>query len=175
MASQLATGLLKTAVDLLAGQGSGRPTVARYRRAISTAYYAVFHLLVAEAVTQTISKGVRMKLGQACGRSVTHGHLTKVSKWIQGSPPDHLKPVVQAHVIPPGLKKIAVAVAELRQAREQADYDTSARISRAAAAFYVTKAAVVFSDWKSVRSEPATLIYLGLVALGQAMKDRDSW
>lgn len=141
MSSQLATGLLKTAHDLLAGQGSGRPTAARYRRAISTAYYAVFHLLVAEAVTQTISRGVRTHLGQICGRSVMHAHLTKVSKWVQGFPPPrHLQAVLQAHAIPVDLKNVAVAVLQLRDAREEADYDPSAKVTRAAAAFHVTKA-----------------------------------
>lgn len=124
MPSQYALDLLQVARTLCpANVGPGRPPHARLRRAISTAYYALFWELT-ERAARPYSIGVR----PAASRLIDHGSardvchdLTRqgVVPWLAGQPSCHQD-----------LRTFALDFDELQQARHIADYDHAYAVTR---------------------------------------------
>src|SRR5438309_3480401 len=56
----------------LATREPRRPRQASLRRAVSTAYYALFHLLISEATSRLITGPGRGRLRQSLGRAFVH-------------------------------------------------------------------------------------------------------
>lgn len=57
---------------------SGEPSQATLRRAVSTAYYAVFHLLIAEATANWSQAGLRTTLGRAFDHGVMRAASNRI-------------------------------------------------------------------------------------------------
>src|SRR5438067_763072 len=112
--------LLEQAIHL-ARREPKRPRQTSLRRAVSTAYYALFHLLIASAVANWKIARHRTTLAREFG----HTHMEKVCKMTKGKqyPNPKLPEVLK-------LKSIADTFVELQGHRERADYDNSARWSR---------------------------------------------
>ncbi|MCY4423048.1 MAG: hypothetical protein OXC06_08270 [Acidimicrobiaceae bacterium] len=116
-----ADGLLRTAA-VLVSESPGRPAEADLRRAVSTAYYAVFCALgeeLAKAYDEPLSRSVRRLLShsgvlEVFGRltRADRGTSTRVLRWH----PD--QPVCDADLL-----RSADACRWLLGAREDADYD----------------------------------------------------
>ena len=81
----LATDLLEQA-EHLSKREPRRPRQASLRRAISSAYYALFHLLVEEASSGVVAgDATRRGLRPLVGRTYDHGEMRKVcSVWASG-------------------------------------------------------------------------------------------
>ena len=78
--------LLKQAKKL-ATMEKKRPQQASLRRAVSTAYYALFHLLCEDGAKR-ISPNTPVRLSHAIRRSITHGDMKSAAKGInQPTPP----------------------------------------------------------------------------------------
>jgi uncharacterized protein (UPF0332 family) len=124
--------LLRQADDL-AGRnaGSGSPRNADLRRAVSSAYYALFHhvtLLLAQALLPTGSEKERLELTRLFNHTDLAGLCERVTG--TGTPPKHQGSVLdhlRANVI---LTDIATAFSDLMQARHDADYNHLAQFSR---------------------------------------------
>ncbi|WP_156098551.1 hypothetical protein [Thermopetrobacter sp. TC1] len=113
--------LVKTAEQILktAGEG-GRPRQASLRRAISTAYYAVFHALCrmcADAFAGTTREA--RETWRQVYRSVEHG-FTK-DRCTQG----YFK-----KEFPQNVRKFCSIFSQLQEKRHEADYDPFARFLR---------------------------------------------
>ncbi len=119
-----------------------RPKQASLRRAVSTAYYAVFHLLVSEAVANW--KLVRHRPQLA--RTIEHRRIRTVCA--KGKCPDG------------DLQAVADAFLELQQARYLADYDYSASFTRTKALSYVQTAKEAFERWQCAREKDAAQDFL---------------
>src|SRR3984885_10812839 len=109
---------LLTLADRLANPAPTEPEQASFRRSISTAYYALFHLLVQEAV-QSWSGYTTARLGLE--RRFEHKPMKEVSNsvwrstwrgWSTPSPP-----------VPKELQAVARVFVKLQETRQQADYD----------------------------------------------------
>jgi hypothetical protein len=114
------THLLQQA-DALAAEAAGPQT--HFRRAISTAYYALFHLILTAAADMVVGPGDRTSARYAfVYRSVDHGRLRSVSQNLSGTNPD-------VPFVPPGgfgrIAEFARVVGNLLELRNQADYDPS--------------------------------------------------
>lgn len=86
----------------------------RYRRAVSTAYYALFHLLIGEATANWNRPEQREKLA----RAFEHKHMRRASDQVKGKPYANEDPDVVAR-----LRQVAACFADLQQSRIEADYD----------------------------------------------------
>ncbi|WP_309722581.1 hypothetical protein [Armatimonas sp.] len=75
----LAHDLLEQA-EHLAKRERGRPKQASLRRAVSTAYYALFHLLLEDAALQAVP-GSLASWRPIAGRAINHGDVRKVAAW----------------------------------------------------------------------------------------------
>jgi hypothetical protein len=127
--------LLEQADRLIAPAGAGAPRQADLRRAISTAYYGVFHAIATEAADSFAGRTQRQSPRYALVyRSIDHRSLRGICE-------DVIKPNVPAkyiHYLPaggfgPDIVALATAVIDLQEKRHAADYDPLLRVGTAEA------------------------------------------
>lgn len=77
--------------------GPGRPSYTAHRRAVSTAYYAVFHA-IGGRVVDTVFVEADVAFRRRARRWIGHGDIRSVARWIselqgtsRGSPPPHIR------------------------------------------------------------------------------------
>ena len=151
----------------LATREPRRPSQASLRRSVSTAYYALFHLLVDEAVRRMVAPS-RPALRDCLRRAFAHGNMMKVAKMFANhkvSP--KLSPGLSGHPLQPKLIRLAVAFVDLQQARHDADYDMAQRFSRRGVLDLISQADQAVADWRDVRNtHTADTLLVGLLAFG---------
>jgi hypothetical protein len=119
-------------------EGAGRPRHAYLRRAVSTAYYAVYHklcLVTAETLLPEDSPETRLQLVRTFGHRETKGCCA----WIagrQGGVPSSLKPLV-TQLRGTDMRHAARGFCDLQEARHKADYDHTATFPKGTARAYV--------------------------------------
>jgi hypothetical protein len=146
--------LLKLARELV-DRNPAAPVEVDLRRGVSTAYYALFHLLVFEATEHLIAVPA---LRPRVARSFDH----RIMKTVCG---EYASPSPNPPGQPPGpaaqvLRAIAVVFIQLQSARHLADYDFSVTMTQPQAVNDVKKAETAFQDWDTVRTDPAALTFL---------------
>lgn len=161
MAAPYPKHLLEQARDL-ATRGQRRPRQVNLRRAVSSAYYGIFHLLTQDATRSLVSKStphlrlllprafVHEEMAQACRTFISTGPLPAV---LQQNCPNLTRP--------PRLIAVAQAFVDLQKARHDADYATHLAWTRTMAITEVERAEQAFADWEAIRPR-------GLQAAAQA-------
>lgn len=123
--------LLERAWAIALGESpvAGQPlTTTDYRRAISSAYYALFHAI-------TLASASRFAPDDASRHELVrwfrHGDLKAVATWVHGgTPPRGLEGSIGALRGDERVRSVAVAFQRLIEARETADYDHNASFQR---------------------------------------------
>lgn len=135
----------------LANLESGEPKQASLRRAVSTAYYALFHLLIDEAVSNWGVARQRSILA----RTFSHGKMNAICE-------DHVKAFYSSGQPPMGvqLKNVVLCFVLLQEKRHTADYDNAFSWSRTNAIAAIDMVSAAFSDWQSVRTQDNAQDYL---------------
>lgn len=146
----------------LASRERRRPRQASLRRAISTAYYALYHLLVAEATRILIRDS---SLRGRFARAFDHANLKNASRAFSSPHPSQLFKLTGGGPVPPDLEIVANAVIDLQEARHAADYNVDKRFSRSEASDVITQAAAAFQAWQRVRNHPVARNYLAAILL----------
>ena len=147
----LAEDLLKQAF-LLLNKETRNPKQASLRRAVSTAYYALFHLLIQEGCANWNHKATKDYLA----RAYEHKTMNDASKHTENATyPPSVSPTVVAK-----LRAVARAFRELQQERHLADYSNVTKWDRVRAGAKVNQCKTAFSDWKSIRHEYVAQRYL---------------
>jgi len=129
--------LLEQAKSLAELDGRGAPRQANLRRAVSAAYYALFHFLVDQACraivgTQHNQQGFRHTLARAFVHTTMKSACgsfsgTQLPDTVVKSLPKNLD---GKYLIPEPIKQISTLFKELQQKRHLADYDLSERFRR---------------------------------------------
>jgi hypothetical protein len=146
----------------LAGREPRRPKQASLRRAISTAYYALYHLLVAEG-TRVLIRNVEPK--NRFTRAFEHANLKNASRAFANPQPTQLPHLTGGAPVPSDLEVVANAVIELQEARHEADYNVGARFSRLETKNLIGQAKAAFEAWKRVRTDPIAHNFLAALLL----------
>ena len=159
----LAAELLETA-GYLTRRNQNRPTQADLRRAVSTAYYALFHLFVREATAALVTDpGLRGLVPRAFG----HTDMRDACEpFASGRFRDPLRTLVPA-TTPPDLVSVAQAFIDLQPARHAADYDTTAAFNRPDTLAFVRQVGRAFAAWDRVKGEPVATVFLVSLLLGR--------
>jgi hypothetical protein len=160
--------------DALVRQDPKRPSQASLRRAVSAAYYALFHLLVGESSTRVIgSAAENSALRHTLSRAYNHGDMVKVAKWMQSnSLPDYLRALPNATRPPPDLLMVAGTFVQLQEQRHLADYSLGQPFLKADATLLVQQAEDAFVRWAAIREDKAAGLFLLLLLVGDRMKPR---
>jgi hypothetical protein len=121
--------------------GAGRPRPIWLRRAVSSAYYALFHCLGRQAASHLFPEA-RREEQLRLARSFNHRAIKDVCEWIAGRSghvPQHSRRLVQSLQ---GTSMVGVAdvFCDLQEARHLADYDHLAPFPKAAVLGYIQDA-----------------------------------
>ncbi|MCX6593775.1 MAG: hypothetical protein NTZ56_19850 [Acidobacteria bacterium] len=164
--------LLLVATDLAAGS-----TDAHWRRSISTAYYAVFQMLLSD-VGELIACGQYMK--KRLPRVVDHKTLKNIAIAIspeskkdpRASLPEHLFEKGVLPEVAPELREMATLVRGLYEARQKADYDSGWVAQPKDALEKLKNAKIAVGLWSKVRETEAGRVFLTGLLLGEKLKAR---
>ena len=140
--------LLEQAYDL-AQKEPADPKQASLRRAVSTAYYALFHLLIDEAVNKWAVERQRSILA----RTFEHGKMKGVCYEVENS-------FKRGGSIPPELNTVAHNFIELQQHRHAADYDNAKQWSRTDVLNVLTLASDAFTAWRAIGTQDVAQDFL---------------
>jgi hypothetical protein len=150
--------LLKLARELV-DRNQGSPVEAELRRAVSTAYYSLFHLLVHEATARLVSvAALRPRIARAFDHRIMRLVCQEYAALAANSAGQLVTTAGQ--VVPPEIRDIASEFVILQQARHEADYDTGATIIHSRADTNVMRAELAFADWATVQNDPAAASFL---------------
>lgn len=125
----------------LADKGVADQRKSYMRRAISTAYYAVFHLFVEDFVEHWEFPDRRARLG----RMFNHGPMRNAAF----TPKDKRNPTP----LEQELIDVIAAFEQLQRDRQRADYDSGWKLVETDVRNSVTLAEEVFTRWRKIRDE----------------------
>lgn len=164
----LAGDLLEQARHL-ANREPRRPKQASLRRAISAAYYAVFHLLTDEVAARLAPRQPE-DLKYRVQRAIGHADMKKAcANFSKSQLPPHLN--FPGHgPVPSELIKVARIFVALQEARHGADYDLSSSVNRLDALALLQEAEDAFASWRIVRNTPYANVFLSALLLGDRTK-----
>jgi uncharacterized protein (UPF0332 family) len=155
--------LFEQAEKLITPQ-AGRPRQVDVRRAISAAYYAIFHAILTAATDQFI--GVANRDESRYGlvyRSVDHGWLRKLCEEVQKpTPSSRFRRYVPAAGFGANIVAFAAAAEDLQEKRHSADYDVMTRMNRSDASLAISTARAALGRLNNA-SQPERLAFLSLL------------
>lgn len=157
----LARDLLEQAQHL-SRRERGRPRQASLRRAISAAYYALFHLLIQEATGSLVA---RPELRPRFARAFDHGDMRSASRGFVNPQPNQLAALTGGAPVPQAVQDVAAAFVELQEARHEADYNLDRTFTRLESTDLVTQSAQAFATWQTIRTDPVARTYLAALLL----------
>jgi len=151
------------------------PKQASLRRAVSAAYYALFHLLVADGakrLSPAKPEGLRLLIQ----RAFNHGEMRAVCKGfaeghkavIKGNPPGNPPPATRRLItlpLDPALLAVIQAFVDLQEARNEADYNLDKQWNRLDVINHVQTARQAFADWAMIRGSPNAAVFVVALVL----------
>ena len=146
-----AEDLLEQATHL-ARREPRRPRQASLRRAVSTAYYALFHFLIAETArnwrrTQDREKLARMFDHDTMKRACVRGRDRLQQRVAKEAMED------EARANAKQLAFVADTFVKMQQQRHLADYDGSMRWTRTDVLAQLDSVSQAFENWKAIRQQ----------------------
>lgn len=145
---------LLTQAGELIHKNEPKSTQADLRRAVSTSYYALFHLLISE----TILNWSRDSSRDAFGRMFDHALMRKASQRLLDS---RLFPFSdEDQTLVQNLRTVAQAFVQLQDKRHIADYHNGIHWSHTESLREVTTARKAFLIWALIRHENIAQEYL---------------
>lgn len=161
----------------LATRDTRRPKQANLRRAVSSAYYALFHLLVVDATRRVLGRSLfryrrndeSPTLAASLHRAFTHESIKNASVVFAGGGTLPLLGNVQ---VPADLRAVAQAVVDLQQARHDADYDRSMTFKKTEVLDFVEEAEEARRVWRQVRRHDMARLYLLTLLCFKCLRDR---
>ncbi len=164
-----AAELVRHARELIDGQygpsGSASDEVV-LRRALSSAYYGLFHRLTTAGSMPFTVGGEPLRFQAA--RAFSHTAMHKVCDAYIRSPARPFPPGLEGlSPSPPDRRLIGIALAftRLQESRHVADYDLSAVIKASYVAELVSLAETALADFDAIQSFPETTVFLAALLL----------
>lgn len=156
----------------LAFREKKRPKQASLRRSVSTAYYALFHHLVAEAL-QLIAPNVGDGSRYIMQRWFNHDEMRRACGIFSASSLTGPVAALMGTAPSADLQLIARAFVQLQGSRHSADYDLASNWTRLKSQQHVQIARDAFAAWGRVRkSAEANIFALGLLDLKRLQTER---
>jgi uncharacterized protein (UPF0332 family) len=144
----------------LANRERQKPRQASLRRAVSTGYYALFHLLV-QAATKNWKRVPQRAL---LARAFEHGTMKsacdkkrgELNDFMRAAPPPHPNELAIAQ----HLHSVVSAFIQTQQQRHTADYDNSKQWTRTEVLTLIGTVTAAFQSWQAIRDEELAQDYL---------------
>jgi len=168
---------LLDAADLLVAQDTAaRPRPGHVRRAISSAYYALFHELVNEAVQRVAgSDPSRQTERDVMSRWYSHGDLATVATWVIARAearkiPDPVGPLLSSPAA--DLVTLAQCFVTLHRARRDADYARAAVLTGEDGRQYIAMSRAAIAQLPGLAGDRGYESYLRLLLGGPRIATR---
>jgi len=143
----------------LANREKKRPRQASLRRAVSTAYYALFHLLVHEATLNWKRVNQRALLARFFEhgkmKAASHDQRGEINTYLKTKPAPCPELDCARH-----LHRVADTFFWAQQQRHTADYDNSTTWTRTDVMTLIDLVDSAFRSWHQIRDEAAAQAYL---------------
>lgn len=161
MAEPLYSQLLGQAGHL-ARLDRGRPQQANLRRAVSAAYYALFHFLIDQATRSLVGGSpAHDQLRCVLARAFKHTEMADAARTFSGgSFPRALQGAVRGLRIPQELRSVATTLRVAQEERHVADYDLSHTFVRPSVLALIERVQKPIDDWEGIRKDPASRLFL---------------
>ena len=145
----------------------GRPSQVVVRRAVSDAYYALFHFLIDRCTTQMLGTASSASAARdAAARGFRHGTLKNACNAFRsgGTLP---KSVASVEIdVPEPVRTFASTFVETQKARHNADYSWNASVSKSVAERRLAEARSAIEDFRALdRSDPGVKWFLAMATV----------
>lgn len=151
---------------------------AYLRRAVSTAYYALFHLLSFEAAS--LARGPHTL---ALKRGFQHGQMLNASRALlprPGTKPPNppgvdvvaVKNIAHAVQVPREVSNVAWCLVTLQGMRHEADYNSAQPVTVGQANDAIDYVRSAFAYWRATRTSQAARLYLTLLSTWNELQKR---
>ena len=159
--------LFDQADQLAAAPANGAPRQANLRRAISTAYYALFHAIVTDVADQLAGAGQRSSPQYAMVyRSVAHRDISDLcTNIVKQKIPEKYKPFQPPGGFGADLLAVANAFVDLQEKRHSADYDPLYRVTASDVDLTLQTARAALHLWRNLPRTRRRLFVLLLTFL----------
>ena len=150
----LAEDLIQQAKDLCA-LDPRRPKQANLRRAVSAAYYALFHAIISAAVECMMP--ARSDLRNSLARQFQHKVMKATAERAAHAERAKTKQRQTDQVTPAGnddILRVATAFVDLQEARHRADYAPDEYLTKLQATKWIDDSALAMQALSSIRSTP---------------------
>jgi uncharacterized protein (UPF0332 family) len=146
----------------LARREPRKPTQASLRRAISAAYFALFHLLIDEATGTMFGRGRQQRgFRHVLARGFTHESMVAACKSFGGGTlPQQVRNTSGLNRIPGDLQYVAETFVTLQDERHRADYNLAAPFQRSEVLALLAQLDMAFEAWSRIRNEDASRLFL---------------
>lgn len=153
--------------DRLAKDADPNLEQANLRRAVSSAYYALFHLLTSSASSLFASLfAIDAALEPRINRSFNHGEIRGISaNIVKGEWPLSISPKDSPRATPRAPSDVAKAFVDLQEARHRADYDLTRDFEQEEARERVDQARTAFETWERIKDTDDAHLYLACFLL----------
>lgn len=153
-----------------------QPKQASLRRAISSAYYALFHLIVDDAARAVVPAMSPARLVDVVRRAFGHSEMNNVCKGLiavntakqngkqTGACPLSTQSVL-SFPLDTSLLVVLDAFVELQEARQKADYDLSDEWNRDYVLEKIEMVREAFAAWDIVRDSPNAAVFMSALLL----------
>jgi len=151
----------------LAKRERRKPRQASLRRAVSSAYYAMFHLLLWESTGRTFGAlAARRRFRHSLARGFSHQSMVKVCKSFAATTlPPKIMSFIAPFTVPSDLQLIAETFVTLQDKRRRADYNLAAPFHRAEVVAILEAAQTAFEAWDRVKPDDAAAFFLAVLPL----------
>jgi hypothetical protein len=143
---------------------------ANIRRAISAAYYAVFHLLSA-AVAEQVSPDFPAGLRGCIQRVLGHSEMFNMAKAFSQQGKNEAKGLPKGFVLPGPISQELASVSngfkDLQEARHTADYDVLKQYNPGDELALVQQAEKIFKDWRTEKNSKNAPVFLAAMIFGK--------
>jgi uncharacterized protein (UPF0332 family) len=160
----------------LAKRDRFRPEQVNLRRAVSSAYYALFHALIGAACAQLAGPGTRARaMRMVLARTFTHAEMQRASRAFaqgQNGLPRDLRPVLAGGEISGSLRELAQLFHRLQDDRHEADYDLTVRWRRGDVLVQITAVESSLGYLRRERSAPDLRAYLTSILVWNRISNR---
>lgn len=135
------------------------PTQAALRRAVSTAYYALFHLLITETTANWARPEFRTQLGRCFDhgpmKAASENKVAQINSTLKTSPAEAVERGVAVH-----LRTAANTFVQAQQRRNDADYNLAKEWTPVEVNTQIASVREAFESWRLIREEAAAQAYL---------------
>jgi hypothetical protein len=151
-----------------------RPQQGNLRRAVSAAYYALFHFLIDEACRFLLGTGPgRARLRKTLARAFAHAEMANAAQsFAGGTLPRAIARRLGAVAIPHAVQELAEQFLAIQYQRHLADYDLSISFSRGDAIRLVEAIERAVANWLPIRTDPAAEFFLLSLLVWNRIRER---